>query len=143
MCASEAGTAHGLAVWFRVSLASDLELCTAPGNGLCWQQAIFPFYPHRRVAPGDRLPFEFSISKEQILFVCPQFWRSSSMAETAECDKMKPNKTIRRESIQKLDILAMNDEKIFAFFRETSNAAIDNNRQVVDCTNLMVSPKFL
>lgn len=51
--AARAGTAHGLAVWFRAELADGIGFDTGPGNTSIYQTAFFPFAEPVALAPGD------------------------------------------------------------------------------------------
>lgn len=57
------GILHGLAGWFRASLAPGVEIATSPTDPKThWQQAFFPFREPIAVVPGDYLEVLFRIS---------------------------------------------------------------------------------
>jgi protein arginine N-methyltransferase 1 len=56
--ATRAGTAHGLAVWFRAELADGIGFDTGPGFRTLYQTAFFPFPEGVGLAPGDRIRAE-------------------------------------------------------------------------------------
>lgn len=56
--AARAGTAHGLAVWFRADLADGITLESGPGTGTIYQTAFFPWPRPVPLAPGDTVRAE-------------------------------------------------------------------------------------
>ncbi|HSU13332.1 50S ribosomal protein L11 methyltransferase [Longimicrobium sp.] len=50
--AERAGTAHGLAVWFRAELAPGIAFDSGPGNTTIYQTAFFPFPEPVRLEAG-------------------------------------------------------------------------------------------
>ena len=106
-----------------MELSNSIEICTAPENALCWQQAIFPFYPHIEVHPDQELPFELSITND-LLFVRPEFSTES-------------NKEIIRGP-PGIDLLSMNDNTIRKFLQksiEGSDCTLDYSDMLIDNTN--------
>ncbi|WP_218150564.1 50S ribosomal protein L11 methyltransferase [Actinokineospora terrae] len=58
---TEAGTAHGLAVWFDLRLGGGIALRNAPDNlASHWMQAFVPFAEPRPHAAGERVRIAFS-----------------------------------------------------------------------------------
>lgn len=104
---------------FRLQVYDDIELCTDPDENLCWQQAVFPFYPPRHVTAGDKQRFEVFVRDEK-LHVNPS--------------GPSPEKHILKGP--ELDFKAMHDEKIREFFRNALRKG--GFRNALDCTDLLV-----
>lgn len=72
---TEAGEAHGLVVWFDLSLGGGIVLRNSPDNpGSHWMQAFLPFDEPVETAAGERVQFDFcwesdrlSVSKINVL----------------------------------------------------------------------------
>ncbi len=61
MDVTETGTAHGLAVWFDMTLGGGIVLRNAPDNlASHWMQAFVPFAEPLDLTAGDRLGMRFS-----------------------------------------------------------------------------------
>ncbi len=57
---TESGNAHGLAVWFDLSLGGGIVLRNSPDNlGSHWMQAFVPFDEPVELAAGERVRLEF------------------------------------------------------------------------------------
>lgn len=77
--AARAGTAHGLAVWFRAELAEGVAFDSGPGSATIYQTAFFPFPEPVRLAAGD--PVRATL--EARLVGGDYLWRWDTAAEPA------------------------------------------------------------
>lgn len=77
--ASRAGTAHGLAVWFRAELADGVAFDSGPGSATIYRTAFFPFPEPVRLQAGDRV----RAALEARLLGGDYLWRWDTTAEPA------------------------------------------------------------
>uniref|UniRef100_A0A915MNY6 Protein arginine N-methyltransferase n=1 Tax=Meloidogyne javanica TaxID=6303 RepID=A0A915MNY6_MELJA len=123
--ANKTGVASAVCAWFSLNLFGDIEICTSPDEGYCWQQAIYPFYPQTLVKQGDVLRFEIFI-KDNALRVHP----ISGLSPIRECQILRLP--------QWVDLMAMNDSVVRTFY---FNAAARYS-SVLDCTDLLIDKRF-
>jgi protein arginine N-methyltransferase 1 len=77
--AARAGTAHGLAVWFRAELADGVAFDSGPGSATIYRTAFFPFPEPVRLAAGDRV----AAALEARLVGGDYLWRWDTTVEPA------------------------------------------------------------
>ena len=69
--ATESGTLHGVAFWFKVTLAPGVVLSNDPDQSGChWTQAFVSFRQPLTVQKGERYPVELSFN-EQVVSLAP------------------------------------------------------------------------
>jgi type I protein arginine methyltransferase len=78
-CVARAGTAHGLAVWFRAELADGVAFDSGPGTATVYRTAFFPFPEPVRLRAGDRV----RAALEARLVGGDYLWRWDTTAEPA------------------------------------------------------------
>nr|CAD2125979.1 unnamed protein product [Meloidogyne enterolobii] len=123
--ANKTGVASAVCAWFSLNLFGDIEICTSPDEGYCWQQAIYPFYPQTLVKQGDVLRFEIFI-KDNALRVHP----ISGLSPIRECQILRLP--------QWVDLMAMNDSVVRTFYF----TAAARYSSVLDCTDLLIDKRF-
>ncbi|KAI1705375.1 ribosomal protein l11 methyltransferase (PrmA) domain-containing protein [Ditylenchus destructor] len=137
--AKHEGVAHAVTCWFRLNLFDDIELCTAPEENLCWQQAIFPFYPPKKLEPGQKLRFEVFV-RDHKLHCLPLMdtWygnASSGSEKNPEKSYTLPMRQILKAPAD-VDFSCMHNMAIREFFWQS----LFERRigSAIDCTDLLI-----
>ncbi|KAI3420184.1 protein arginine methyltransferase 10 [Globodera pallida] len=128
LTANANGLVTAVCVWFRLQLFANIEICTSPEEGFCWQQALFPFYPPLSVSAGDSLHFKVFV-KDQTLHVQPLHNNCPNLPS--------PERELLRAP-STLDLLAMNDPSISLFFSRSIRLH-QPLACVLDCSDLLLS----
>jgi hypothetical protein len=109
-------------LFFRLQIYKDTFVETKPTNGMCWPQAVYPFYPPTQLSSTSSMDFQLCINDEK-LYICPL------NLPNVECEK----KIRIKESI---DFQALNSREIHTFFQKSIDCWELNN--LLDMTDLII-----
>ncbi|EDO38718.1 predicted protein [Nematostella vectensis] len=120
---SQPGNMDAIAVWFDLHLDETTTISTAPGKGsLCWEQAVFPVYPHH--LPGKMVETDnewlVSVDKGQSIVIKG---RLNEEFVSLQCTSIEPSNTRKGSCVGVLNSRA----EVTAMEIEGGESLLDSN----------------
>jgi hypothetical protein len=110
----------GISILFRLDIADDISLSTAPSQKSCWPQAVFPIYPAIEVEENSSLLVDITVKNERL------FVRPLNLDAKRECIRMR----------EPTNFFAMNQTLIKRYFHDSiRHLKLD---EAVDLTSLLL-----